>query len=218
MNEDLADAERQQLARRGLGVAVRELVRHPAEKPGNGALRAHPLRRFAQIRNGRECDHRQLGTLRRPERQLSSRRMADQDDSLSVERVALDELAHVLGRRSHVVARGRPPTVDVADAAVLDVPGRDPGVAERHAEMARMDQVVHRLPRAPVHDDGKRRQPVDVGEAKVAELLGLGPVSEPCVRGAWRPVGEDFLAVSRHHRTRQRAAAASATSKSTQRS
>jgi hypothetical protein len=49
-----------------------------------------------------------------------------------------------------------------------------------------------------VDDDGERQQPVDVRQAQVAELLRLGPVGEPRVRGGRRRIEEDVGAVPRH--------------------
>jgi hypothetical protein len=49
VHEDLTDAERQQLAGRGFGVAIRDLFGHPAHERGDGAIGADSLGRLAQV-------------------------------------------------------------------------------------------------------------------------------------------------------------------------
>src|SRR5436190_17849388 len=124
--------------------------------------------------------------------------MADQHDAVAVERVALGELDCELGSRRYVVAPTRPDTVGVTDASVLHVPRRDSGGGERNAEVTGVDQVVHRLPRATMHDDRQRPQAVPLRQAEVAALLRLGPVGEPRARSGRRRVAENLLAVPRY--------------------
>ena len=88
---------------------------------------------------------------------MAAGRVADEDDALRVERVALDELIHERHCGGHVHAGAGPLAVDVAAASVLDVPGGDPGLPKGHAEMAGVDQVVRRLPGAAVNDDRERQ-------------------------------------------------------------
>ena len=88
---------------------------------------------------------------------MATGRVADEDDALRVEWVALDQLVHERHRGGHVHAGAGPLAVDVAAASVLDVPGRDPGLPKGDAEMAGVDQVVRRLPRTAVHDDRERK-------------------------------------------------------------
>jgi len=64
--------------------------------------------------------------------------------------------------------------------------------------MAGVDQVVRRLPGTAVHDDRERQQPVEGGQAQVAELLRLGAIGESRVGSGRRWVEEDVGAVSRH--------------------
>src|ERR671934_395859 len=99
--------------------------------------------------------------LGNPERQLPAGRMPDEHDPLRVERVLRDELLDELDCGRDVVAGPGPRSARVAAATVLEVPGRDPRVTERDAQMTRVDQVVHRLPRTAVDDDRERKQPVD---------------------------------------------------------
>ena len=57
-----------------------------------------------------------------------------------------------------------------------------PGVAERFAEVAGVDQVVGRLPVAAVQHERERERAVAGRDAEVAELQRLGPVGDPRVR------------------------------------
>jgi hypothetical protein len=91
---------------------------------------------------------------------VSSRRVADQDDALSIQRVSVHELVHELDRRGDVVSGTRPQAADVAAAAVLDVPGGDSSIPKCNAEMAGVDQVVGRFPGAAVNDHRERPEPV----------------------------------------------------------
>ena len=59
-----------------------------------------------------------------------------------------------------VFGGGGPLAARDAEAAVLEVPAGDPGGAERFAEVAGVDQVVHRLPVAAVQHEHEREQPV----------------------------------------------------------
>jgi len=52
VHQDLADAERHELARRSLCIVLRDLGRHSAEKARDGAPGTDTLRRFAKIRHG----------------------------------------------------------------------------------------------------------------------------------------------------------------------
>ena len=161
VHEDLADTERKQLTRRRIGVTIRDLAGHPGHERGDGALGADPLGRLAQVRDCRERDDGTPRVLGRVERELPSGGVAHEDDTLRVERVALDELIHETGRGRHIHGRAGPRPLDVASASILHVPGRDPGVAEGDAHVAGVDQVVRRLPGAAVDDDRERPQPVD---------------------------------------------------------
>src|SRR5207237_2445922 len=129
--------------------------------------------------------HRELRTFGRPERELASRRVADENDAFAIERVALDELAYESHRGRHVDAGAGPGAVDVAAASVLHVPGCDTGLAKRDAHVACVDQVVGRLPPAAVNDDRERPEAVDAGQAQVAEMLRLGAVGGARVRDGW---------------------------------
>jgi hypothetical protein len=78
--------------------------------------------------------------------------------------------------RSFEVFCGRGPlAARHAEAAVLDVPAGDPGVAERFAEVAGVDQVVGRLPVAAVQDERERERALAWRDAEIAELERLRP-------------------------------------------
>jgi hypothetical protein len=128
--------------------------------------------------------------------------MADEDDALRVERIPLHQLVDELDAGDSIVACTRPDPVDVAVAAVLDVPARDPGGRERLAHVAGVDQVVDRLPVAAVKYDGEGQEPVVVRwQPQVSELFRLGPVGDPLVGGGRRRIAEDFLAVPQRYQT-----------------
>ena len=99
-------------------------------------------------------------------------------------------------REGQILSRRGPAAVRDADAAVLEVPGRDPGVAERLAEVAGVDQVVGRLPVAAMEHERERERPFAGRNAQVAELERLGSVCNAHVRRGRRRVGEDLRAVS----------------------
>jgi hypothetical protein len=92
-----------------------------------------------------------------------------------------------------VLAGRRPAAARDADAAVLDVPGRDAVPGERDAEVAGVDQAVDRVPVAAVEDDRERRR-LAGGDSEIPELERLGPVGEPRVGRGRSAVGEDVLA------------------------
>src|SRR5438128_5558530 len=101
------------------------LAGHAADEAGGSAVRTDALSGLAQVRDRRQRDHRQPSSFRSPESEMASRRVADQRDPLSVERIAAGELVHELDRPRDVVARPGAAASDVADAPVLDVPGGD---------------------------------------------------------------------------------------------
>src|SRR5438874_6288798 len=98
------------------------LAGHATDEARDGAVRADTLSGLAQVRDRRQRDHRQPGSFCRPEPEVASRRVTDQRDPLSVDRIAAGELVHEPDRPRDVVARPGPAAADVADAAVLDVP------------------------------------------------------------------------------------------------
>ena len=121
---------------------------------------------------------------------MPSGRVAEQRYPLEVERVAHRELGRELERTADVLDRRRPAAADVADAPVLDIPGRDPPRGEIDAEVPGVDQVPDCLPVAAVDDDEEREHPVARRQPQVPELQRLRAVDEPRVRRGRRRVGQ----------------------------
>jgi hypothetical protein len=69
------------------------------------------------------------------------------------------ELLELRQRQADVLPCGRPLATGVADAAVLEVPGRDTLLGQRDAHVPGVNQVVGRLPVAAVEHEGQRERP-----------------------------------------------------------
>ena len=52
--------------------------------------------------------------------------MAEHGDAVEIERIPARELGQVVERKEDVLGRATPAAARVAEAAILDVPGRDP--------------------------------------------------------------------------------------------
>ena len=98
-----------------------------------------------------------------------------------IERVIPGHRSKVVGSPGDVLEGARPPSAGVAQAAVLEAPGRQPLGGERRTEAPDVIEAPGRLPAAPVdhHDDrvGARA----LGEAQLRHLLGCVAVGHGLV-------------------------------------
>ena len=125
-------------------------------------------------------------------------RVAHHHDPIEVERVLHRERAHSVHRLHHVDERAGPLASGIAEAAVLDVPARDPVSRKVGAQMAGVRQVVDRLPIATMDIDDQRKPALTSREPQVAELERLDAVGDARVRRLGRRLPEDLDARPRH--------------------
>lgn len=75
----------------------------------------------------------------------------------------------------------RPAAARIADPALLQIPRRNSPGGKRSAEMTGMRQVILCAPKASMNVHGDRKWPIAFGQAEIAELVGVGPISKPHV-------------------------------------
>jgi hypothetical protein len=113
--------------------------------------------------------------------------VSEPDDAGRVE-AGFAQVGEVVDGRGDVV-EGRGPaalvgTAATGDPAVLDVPGRVPGVGEVDRERAAELEAVAAAPEAAVHhDDRAAHRAVAGGEGELRELARPVPVRDPTGRG-----------------------------------
>ena len=186
VQDELRDAEREALARRGEHVALEVHGRVAEQRPGrrrrgheaggegeveHAGLRDDGANRDARI--GARGALRQRRSPGRPERELSSGRVANSADVREVEwRVQLGECVDP-GR--DVEQRLRPPAAR-ADAAVLEVPRGDAVRREVDADPLHQRPVVLGAPVPAVDDDADGKRPGARREEELPELARVGAV------------------------------------------
>ncbi len=187
---------RQELDWRGGGVAFGNVNRGAAQQIADSALAQLELQRPPQIEHPGHGDHRpkrdpvgadraiprRVGTSREPARKVSTGRVSDRDDAVSVDVVAACVVERKSARQGNVLERARPASARIADPPVLDVPGCDSGGGQGRAEMAEMRQVVAIAPEAAVDRDCAGVRPGSIRHPQVSELERLGAVRDAPIR------------------------------------
>ena len=116
-----------------------------------------------------------IGARRRPRREVAAGRVADADDPRQVERRV--DIGQRVDGRADVVERRRVPAA-VADAPVLDVPGRPSPWRQRRRQRSTERQVVAGPPEPAVDHDGHRRRRRGIeGQRQLGELELVGAVA-----------------------------------------
>jgi hypothetical protein len=157
--------------RAGLGSATR---RHEAGSEGeveHAGLRDDGVDRHARVHSRRAA--RQGPPTGRPERKLSTGRVADSADVGKVERRV--QLGERVDPGRYVEERVRPPAAR-AYPAVLEVPGGDPVGGEVDADALQQRPVVLGAPVSAVDDDAGRKRPGAGGQEELPELARVGAV------------------------------------------
>ena len=72
----------------------------------------------------------QLVASRQPECEMSTGRVAKEDDTLKVKAVLGCQLANEVGGLGHILVRSRPTATVVTKAAIFDIPCRDPAISK----------------------------------------------------------------------------------------
>ena len=186
VQEELRDAEREPLSRRGEDVALEVLGRVAEQRPGrcrrgheargegeveHAGLRDDGVDRDARGDSGRAA--RQRPSPGRPERELSSGRVANSADVREVERRV--QRGERVDAGCDVEERVRPPAAG-ADAAVLEVPGGDAVGGEVDADPLHQRPVVLGAPVSAVDDDADGKRPGAGGQEELPELARVGAV------------------------------------------
>jgi hypothetical protein len=191
VDEQLGQAERQPLDRRGEVVAAGAPYGRPAEQRLGRSSRQPQPRCLAEVGDSRLRDGgsradarvgaRDLGGQAAPgggpERELSTRRVADRYDACEVERLA--KATELVDPRGDVFERGRPAAAAAPpEPAVLEVPGSPAARGEIGRELVLLAQVVACSPEAAVDQDSDRKGPVALRKRQLAELVSPLTVGE----------------------------------------
>jgi hypothetical protein len=124
----------------------------------------------ADARLGAGSIRRQCRSGGDPEGEVAARGVADAGDPGEVERRI--DCIQVIRRGRDVEERLGPPAAR-ADAAVLEVPGRDAGRCEVEGEIGHQRAVVPRPPVAAVHDDHDRVRAGTLWQEQLADLASV---------------------------------------------
>ncbi len=211
VEQPLAHAEREQRRRRGDRVALGDLLRRAAEQLLDGAVAQAQRVAVREIEHPGERDHaagdeRVLPAQRRvlhprpsrePGREVASGGVAEHRDPREIERVALRERAQKVEPEPDVLERARVGASGVADAAVLEAPGRVAARGEVGAEMPDVLEVVARAPEAAVDHRHHRVRALALRDPEVPEPELAGGVGNPQVGLRRRSVEHPLAGVHR---------------------
>jgi hypothetical protein len=108
--------------------------------------------------------------------------VAHRHHAAQVQRELARQRAQVVGAARDVLEGARPAAADVADAAELQRPGREPGLGQRRAHRRQVPQVVLRLPAAAVDDQRHRMGTGSFRKPQLAEGQRVGSVGDAVER------------------------------------
>ena len=120
----------------------------------------------------------QLVASRQPECEMSTGRVANDDDTLKVEAVLWCQLANEVGGVGHILVRSRPTAAVVTKAPIFDIPCRDSAFSKGNGQWPEKLQRCSRLRKLPqlggptpsVHEYCERVIARAIGYAKLTEL------------------------------------------------
>ena len=126
----------------------------------------------------------QLVASRQPECEMSTGRVANEDDTLKIEAVLWCQLANEVGGLGHILVCSRPAAAVVTKAPILDIPCRDSAFSKGNGQWSEKLQrrsCLRKLPQlgrpAPsVHEDCERMIARAIWHAKLTELQGAAGI------------------------------------------
>ena len=134
---------------------------------------------------------RQPAPAREPQRQMAARGMAHRDNPVQIERIVFGEHRKLIRCLRGIGEGTRVAAAAAIDAAIVDVPDRDPAVAQVVGDPVHQPPIGDaRLPATAMDHQHDRERPLACRQPQVADLQRIGAVGDGGT-GLWvRAVGE----------------------------